>query len=1041
MKGALSFAWTGGLVLHSFLISRWWWCVAQPLYVYVCVYFVQLELSAQRKGQALLDAQEALEKERERFSVMEGNHQRQMASLSDEFQCKKGEYEELVNALKSDLGDLGRENSSLERKCSTFQKQVKEQQAKLADHEQNFKEMTAKISEWMEESRVGHSQAEQDAAKRLQQAMESLRQEQVLHNWTKESFAEERHSLQSQLAEAQNQCKELTTASAELQGKTDQLMAEVGQLKEQLQFVSQDKEEAAEQHAAEVDRLKALVDAATILQSENGTLMQQLQSLSNQLDTAHRQLQEVQEKHSVEMRSLQEELVRAQGELTAAQTHADEMQRQFGALEDKMAALRKLKDDEMDRLKTRVSELEGLAEAQEGELSLSQRENVDLKQSLGELEVSRERQVHTMEANVSKLSARVEELEAELELGRAHLSSCAGVEEVLKEATVERDHLRGQLAELKDRMAAADDLHQKQLMDKKSSSAADIQAHRAELQREREHLEGQVTQANTALEETRSRLEQAEGARDECVAKLSLMKVRLEEASSKMASLSEQHQLQVAKLTEEQDHLRQELSHSQEELTSVREQHKMAMEEAQRERAAMTQELGTERSGLQEETARLQSALEGARRKVCELESQLAAEAAHNSSLVETSNSSATEREREFAEKVASMQKEIDSLKNAIEGKKRELVELRSTLEEERERKDAALCDVSEQLSKAREALGESELRMSSSNQQWESQEAELRQELANQEASLLEQAKHTESTFAERIATLEKDHLYTEKLLSEKSKSLLELERSAREKEEEWHQTMDVLGQQVDQLTVEVKEQSNYVALLKTTLAEQAAEKDLLQTELDGLRATVGAEGSDSKKDEIDYLKHHLAEREAELNEELRKKQSMLHSMQLSLNAKEDLLSESCDSMFSLRSQVEELQGRLTPEPLDTDSTDGAGQQVLAEVSRLSTELQRERRRSVDLQVQLVELRQVREDEQEGTTPSTQVKTEGEGTKGELVAELQQKLSESEATILELSCDLQSFKTALLEREEGYEERLQSYRWVGQWVGPQMGE
>ena len=1016
-------------------------CGSTSLRTCLCAYFVQLELSVQRKGQALLDAQEALEKERERFSVMEGNHQRQMASLSDEFQCKKGEYEELVNALKSDLGNLGRENSSLEGKCSTLQKQVEEQQVKLADHKQNFKEMTAKISEWMEDSRVGHSQAEQDAAERLQQAMESLRQEQVLHNWTKESFAEERQSLQSQLAEAQNQCRDLTTASAELQGKMGQLKAEVGQLKEQLQLVSQDKEEAAEQHAAEVDRLRALVDAATILQSENGKLMQQVQSLSDQLDTAHRQLEEVQEKHSVEMQLLQEELVQVQGELTAAQTHADDVQRQFGALEDKMAALRKLKDDEMDRLKTRVTELEGLSEAREGELSLSQRENVDLKQSLGELEASREKQMHTMEANVSKLSARVEELEAELELGRAHLSSCVGMEEVLKEATVERDHLRGQLAELKDKMAATDELHQKQLMDGKSSSAADIQAHRAELQRERERLEGQVTQANTALEETRSRLEQAEGARDECAAKLSLMKVKLEEASSNMASLSEQHQLQVARMTQEQDHLRQGLNHSQGELTSVKEQHKMAVEEGQRERAAMTQEWGVERSGLQEEMAHLQSALEGASGKVCELESQLAAEAARYNSLVETSNSSGTEREREFAEKVASMQKEIDSLVNAIEGKKAELVELQSTLEEERERKDAALCDVSEQLSKAREALGESELRMASSSQQWASREAALRQQLADQEASLLDQAKHTESIFAERIATLGKDHLYTEKLLSEKSKSLVELERSAREKEEEWHQTMDVLGQQVDRLTVEVKEQSSYVTLLKTTLAEQAAEKDLLQAELERLRAVVGAGGSDSKKDEIDYLKQHLAEREAELNEELRKKQSMLHSMQLSLNAKEDLLSESCDSMFSLRSQVEELQGRLTPEPLDTDSTDGTGQQVLAEVSRLSAELQRERRRSVDLQVQLVELREVREEEQEGPTPSTQMKTEGGGTKGELVAELQQKLSESEATILELSCDLQSFKTALLEREEGYEERLQSCRWVGPQVVGSSGQ
>ena len=992
--------------------------------------FVQLEVSLQRKGQALLEAQEALEKERERCSVIEEDHQRQLASLSDELTSKKCQYEELVNGLKSDLGDLGRENVVLEGECSNLRKQVGELRGKLADHEQNFKEMKAKISDWVNESQIGRSQAEQDAAERLQQAMESLRQEQVLHSWTKESFAEEKHSLQSQLVAAQKKCEDLTTASAELQGKTDELMAEVSQLKEQLQFVSQDKEEAAEQHLAEVGRLKALVDAATILQSENDKLTQQLQSLSEQLTTERRRLAEVQEEHSVEVQALQEEMDRVQGDLVAAKTRAEETQQRFAALEGEMDDLRQLKKDEVGELTARVAELEGQAEAQQSELSLSQQENVELERSLGELEASQEKHMHAMEASVSKLSARVEELEAELEVGRVRFE---GVEEELKEATVERDLLQGELAELKDRMAA-DVLHQKQLMDEQSSFAADLKSHRAELQREREHLKGQVTQANTALEEARSRLERAESGRDECAAKVSMMKVELDEVHSKMAILSEQHQLEVSKVRQEQCHLQKDLSQALGELASLREHHKVALEELQEEgqklRVAMAQEWSTERSNLQDEIRDLQSALEGAGRKVCELDSQLAEERAHCSSLVEAGTSSVTEKERVFAEKVVSMQEEIDNLRSTVEGKQAELVELRSLLEEERESKDAALQEVGKQLARAREAYQESELRLASSEQQRESREAELRQQLIDIKASLSDQAKNIEGQFTEKIATLERDLLDTKKLLSEKTKALHELAHSGGVKEEEWHRTMDLLSQQVDRLTVEVKEQYSYVTQLRETLAEQVAEKEMIQAELDQLRLVASAGGDESKQDEIDCLKQRMADREAEFHKELRKKQSMLHTMELSLNAKEDLLSESCDSVFSLRSQVEELQGRLTPEPLENDSTDGPGQSVSAEVRRLSVELQRERRRSVDLQVQVVELKEVREKEQEGNASQvTQVKTEGEESTGEVVTELQKKLSASEATISELSCDLESFKTALLEREDGYEERLQGYR------------
>ena len=910
---------------------------AQPLvmcvHVQVCVLlFVQLENGLQRKGQALLEAQEALERERERLSAVEEDHQCQLASLSDELTGKTSEYEELVNALKRDLGNLGRENLALENKCSTLQKQVEEQRCKLTEHEQNFKEMTDQISHWMKESQAGHSQAERDTVERLHQAMESLRQEQVLHNWTKESFAEERLSLQSQ-------CRELTAACAELQSKTDQLMAEAGQLKEQLQFVSQDKMEAEKQHTAEVKRLQALVDAATILQTENDELIQKFEFLSDQLATAHRQLAEV-DRHSVETHALQEEVDRVQSDLVAAKTHAEELQRQFAALEGEMDALRQLKEDEVGSLNSRVSELEELVEAREGELSLSQRENVELKQSLGEK---------------------------------------------LRQAAVERDHLRGELAELKERMAASDVLHQKQLMDERSSFAADLTGHRAELQRERKHLEEEITQANADLEETRSRLEWAEGARDECAAQLSAMKAQLDEVSSKMAGLSKQHEVEVSQLTQKQGHLQQEW--------------------------------GIERRSLQEHITLLQTDLEGARRQVCELESQLA------------EGTALTERERVFAEKVASLQEEIDKLMSTIEHKQAELVELQSMMEEVREKKDAALQEVGEQLSRAREARRESELRLASSEQQRESREAELRQQLADVEASFSDQVKNMEGMFSEKIATLEKDLMDTKKQLSEKSRAMCELEQSAGEKEKEWHQTMDVLGRQVDQLTVEVKEQYSYVAQLRATLAEQAAEKEMIQAELDRLQLAVGAGGSDAQQDEIDHLKQHLAE----VTEELRKKQSMLHSMELSLDVKEDLLSESCDSMSSLRSQVEELQGRLTPEPLDLDSTDGTGQWVSTEVRRLSAELQRERRRSVDLQVKVLEHRQAREEGQEGATCSgTQVTTEGEASTGRLVAELQKKLSASEVTISELSCDLESFKTALLERDEGYEERVQGYRWVG---------
>ena len=1004
---------------------------------------MQLEAGLERRSRDLLEAQETLEKERERCSSMEEDHQRQLASLSDELTSSKGVYEELVNALKHDLGNLGRENVALEEECSKLQKQVVEQKGKVAEHEQTFKDMKAEISEWMKESQASRTQAEQDGAERVQQAMESLEQERVLHNSTKESFAEERRSLQSQLATAQKQCEDLTTACVELQRRVDQSMAEVTQLKEQVKFVSQDKEEAAEQHAAETDRLKALADAATILQSENSTQIQKLQSLTDQLDAAHRRLTEVQEGHRAEVRGLQEEVDQLQGDLLVAETRADEVQQRVAALEEELDVVRQLKEDEVGELSARVTELEGMVEAQEKELSMSQQENVELERSLGELEANRESQMDAMEANVSKLSARVEELEAELEMGNVRLSSLEGVETELREATAEHDRLQSELAELKDRVARADELHQKELLDKQSTFAADLKGHRAELQREREYLQGQVTQANSALEEARSRLEQAESGKSECQLKLSMMKVELEELHSKMAALSEQHQVEVDKVMEERGQLEQDLSQALGEVNSLREQHKVAMEELreeeQRVRESMAQQWSTERSSLQGKMSELQSNLDGARTKVCELNVRLAEETARYSDLVEVNSSSASEKERLFAEKVVSMQQEIDNLMTTVKGQQAEVVELQSLLEDERQRKDAALLEADEQLASARAACREGELKLASSEQQREAQEAELRQQLADRETSLSSQVKNIEGQLSERIAALERDLASSEKVVSEKSKALQELAHSAGVKEEEWHQTMDVLGQQVDRLTVEVKEQSSYVSQLRATLAEQVAEKERIQSELNHLRLSAGEKESES--DEVGQLKRQMAEMEAEFHEELRKKQSMLHTMELSLNAKEDLLSESCDSVFSLRAQVEDLQGRLTPEPLEMDSTDGPGQWATAEVKRLSTELKHERRRSVDLQVQMAEMKHTMDEEHEGSVSRvTPVQTEGKESTGEAVTELKKKLSASEVTISELSCDLESFKSALLERDEGYEERLKGYRWVWQWEGLWVG-
>ena len=952
----------------------------------------------------------------------------QIQCLHDELREEQEGHREEVDNLKNELKSALQKNAQLKEECLALEETISDQKEKLRKSEVTFKEMTGEIQKWMQDSQLnlGRPREEnlkvlEETKRQLEEAVSELEHEKELHRRSEVLLEEDKQSLKRELVQSEEKCKNLDEACTNLKMEVDSFMEEVSELKRQLDFLTQSKAEAAEQYEAEIDRYRAMSDAASILQKENQMLHQQVVELTQQVEDASRKVEQVHVSQEEELKKLQDEQESLMSKLLRAETDLNEKSQKLKQLQEEKEALCVGKDEEIQELKQRVSELETQMDKEEIELNESQKENLKLESSLGRLESDYEKQKITFEAkssawkeDVRRLTSKVSELESEMEEQKAEsASTIADLESQLSKSLAEKYSIEQDLLSLRAELKTTEEQFQEERVKLEEDQSKELKSQRDAFDQERLDLQDQLKNSSSKLQEAFAEVSDMKRSLSEEKMRydslLSANKLTISEKeqmfADKMAALQHKIEMLSGKI-EEQD---QEVSRLETCITEEKQQSKEQESKWLKKESEYLTATAQLKARLDDVTKQQEDDMNSFKLSLLQLEKQL------------------TDKESEV-EKLSKLREESDDDLRCVQE------ELKRTAEELKVAKTEGQSAVARL-----EAVWESRACESdTSRAEYQSQLASTKEQVSSLTLQLSESVPASEATeYVDRIAKLTDQLKDKEDSLTAKTNTVAELTKELKDKEEEWHQIMDTLGAQVDKMSMEVKQQSSYVVNLRKELAEERSNNSVLLQEMEAMKTLV-EEGESEKetREELNSLRSTMAQRESELQDEIRKKQSLIHTLEMSVEAKEDIISEKQRKIVELSSRVESLEGEMMP---DLPGLEDSPLPSPVNVGSLAKELHKERRLSQELLQQIDNLQasysSALDREQHSSSIVAELESElsmlkeKEDSSNSLVRDLRQKLALSEATIGELSSDLESFRTTLEERDEGYEERVENYR------------
>ena len=924
----------------------------------------------------LKEMRTGLSQEQDRCGIMGKDYQSQIqllqAQLKQAIQIHEGE----VKTIKVELEASQKKMAELLKERNYLEEKVQRQNEKLLESENSFKEMKSQIAAWMKDSTASFSHPSQPDEGILVELDETKNQ----LSRTLVELGEERKLNHIAAMNLEN-------LKVELQ-QSQERYDEISQLKDQLE-ASATRTRVMDE---ELNRLRILQAAGNILQSGNRDQQSLMERHSKQIAEAKLQLQHQQKEHSREVSELYKELEDIQNQLSGAETKYNELELKFTNFQDDQDEIISAKDEEIQELNSRLLELESQLDTQESELAQKQNENIDLERSLGELETTFENEksaleqecgslkdqlaeIATLREEVSELSSKLEKAKEELRCTKEEADAQTEnleFEEALVSAKKENELLLAKWKETKEQLASTQEEYQ-------TSTSLLIKKQEASLKQLQENFEAEKSRTMTLQEQ----LNEVQALLDK----------KLEQAD----------QLQQA-LASEKD---------------MAKQHFQEMQILQKKLDETVDEQKSLRRNCENEVASLEAKVEALESNKAqwltsrtEFESKIV--------LLEKSLASATAN----SEEARHLESEMDLLKGQLrstteeskmmtEAKDKEIDQYKAKLNEATIRN----CNLQEEFEKVssehRKSAKEMEDILQAKRREWLTKEEQLLKKVQSKEEDMLALQQKLSSfpsledlqVEQKRVEELEKELQQNDQLLREKNTTLSEMAQETAAKEQEWHATMEELAKQADNLSAEIRAQYGFVDRLKKEQAERETENLDLQKMVR------------KAQDEMEATSRELALKDLEFSEQLRAKQSKLRNLELSLDAKEDLIEELQGTIKFLRSQFEDA---------ENDSA--------VEKHKLSEELSRERRLSSELQNQLEKkkeetislTRQSVDSSSRLQTLESELKEMKE--KNALVDSLRDDLSKSKSTISELSADLESFKATLEERDQGYDERVRSY-------------
>ncbi|XP_076469593.1 LOW QUALITY PROTEIN: uncharacterized protein LOC143299932 [Babylonia areolata] len=773
----------------------------------------QLQDQLKEKDSSISQLQEQLHEKDSSISQMQEQLHEKDSSIS--------QMQEQLQEKDSSISQLQEQLLEKDSSISQLQEQLHEKDSSISQLEEQLQEKDSSISKLQEKdssiSKLQEQLQEKDSSI-------SLLQEQ-LHE--KDSSVSQLKEKDSSISQLQEQLQEKDSSISHLQEQLQEKDSSISKLQEQLQendsSVSQLQEQLQEKDSS-ISQLQEQLQ-------EKDSSISQLQEQLQEKDSSISQLQEQLQEKDSSISQLQEELHEKDGSILQLQEQLQEKDSSILQLQEQLQE----KDSSISQLQEIISQLQ--EELQEKDSSISQ-----LQEQLQEKDSS----ISQLQEQLQEKDSSISQLQEQLQAQDSSISQ-------LQEQLQEKDSCVSQLQEQLEAQA-----------EENSGTVRVLHDQLSEKEKSLSQIQEQIENKQTSLFQLEEVLEEKEKSLSQLKEDLEERDQQLEKLRDKLDSTAEEVGLQNSRLSEDLEHLHQQLA-------EARKQHQTALME-QEQLVCQHEEL---RCRLEEKCAEMKRAVTEKE----ETEASLAS--AEGSKLQEI---------LKITEELEKMSAKLDELKAEKETLLMELSSLKDDGDAEKEKHSRQIEEMTERMKQAKEEkeeivsvlevvkdencqqLKQVQQKLDHSNEQYQTLLYE-KEKLCSQQTAVTEKCTHLQDQLQVKqqeynILLAENEQLHEE--LQSCSSAYIKENKNLKAELLEQSQKFDVLHSEFntfqDQLLSREAEFSCELRKAQQKLREKVKETEAVKQELrDMEQAGISKENSNKNlRDEVDSLKEKLVQAES---------------------------------------------------------------------------------------------------------------------------------------------------------------------------------
>ncbi|KAG7397025.1 hypothetical protein PHYBOEH_001359 [Phytophthora boehmeriae] len=754
--------------------------------------------------------------------------------------------EQLLNAAKTDVDHLRRQNSDLHDQLLTYETEIQQLTAKLEECEEALKTRATEIGKLAARTLEASSDADKWSS-------HSGDAGSVVSNGdTVESCNGGNSDLERELEAANARLHAVEAEMAACKAENLRMIFEVAKTADGVSKLKQDHDALLATHSGKSTEMDAMIAQLESLKSTNQALETQLRSKSDDLQCQLEAFVMQKEDFQSVITDLNNSVVKAEHENRKIKRDLNDMKTENDVLEERIHELHAVADS-----KTEPDEsLEKDREVEELRSSLVQAkvDFLEQKQQLTALEkklveVSQKPGGKTTTVNIASLDAErrefeaalIEMIEMEQKLQVAYEAK-QGLESTLQERMQAK-------AELDDRLSIAEDkiVELEQQLEQKIALIATIEEQLRSVEEERERLSDEFAKTKSKLERSRGKLEEKaiefeafktttnmlKDERSRLFNEISLLQDKIAKSEEQKAAMADSQELANEELEEQLNELADKIAEIESEKQDLHARLEETVYRSEedihqlRERLYMTEE---EKSRLDDENTKLMQTIENLETKLMRLEEEKAE--------LELAYKSRSEQLSVLEAQVENTKSEIATLSS----EKEHLVDSKQSLEE-------SVSALHDETTTLKQALDETSLKLRNELEEMTVQVEALQTQLA--------QTTTEKDEIAEAFAELER-RVQAEKVMNEEISAKLDEQLTEN----------NVLENKVVALKNMAEKALQSVQSTREELSEAEARTTVLAEENDTVKATLGEK--ETTCEELTVLQGDLQQEVDKLNSEL---------------------------------------------------------------------------------------------------------------------------------------------------------------------------